>query len=70
MTATQLCPECHGDGTVLDRRVVCDLAVWLRLRAEVWRAEPAPIQSSGWVRITRGSWRCQSLLSRAPGFSM
>jgi EAL domain-containing protein (putative c-di-GMP-specific phosphodiesterase class I) len=28
-------------GTVLDRRVLCDLAVWLRQRAEVWRAEPA-----------------------------
>jgi EAL domain-containing protein (putative c-di-GMP-specific phosphodiesterase class I) len=28
-------------GTVLDRRVLGDLVVWLRKRAEVWRAEPA-----------------------------
>ena len=28
-------------GTVLDRRVLSDLVVWLRRRAEVWRAEPA-----------------------------
>lgn len=28
-------------GTVLDRRVVSDLVVWLRRRGEVWRAEPA-----------------------------
>lgn len=28
-------------GTVLDRRVLSDLVVWLRQRSEVWRAEPA-----------------------------